>query len=104
MFTKVHSRTTRRFRTSALGCAVPMTWSMGRPRVVLWRGSAGGPAVHDRPAFPVTTTPDSVSDPNRGFQTSSPSGIYDGPCSHGATTPRVLRQCDLHRNTPVVCV
>ena len=58
VFTEVHSRTTRRFQTSALGCAVPTTWSMGRSRVALWRGSAGGPVVHDRPAFPVTTTPD----------------------------------------------
>ena len=57
-FTKVHSRTTRGFRTSALGHAAPMTWSMGRTRVALWRGSAGPPAVHDRPAFPVATTPD----------------------------------------------
>ena len=32
-----------------------MTWSMGRRRVALWRGSAGRPAVHDGPAFPVTT-------------------------------------------------
>ena len=46
-------------RMCCTACA-PTTWSMKQSRVVLWRGSAGPPAVHDidRPAFPVTTTPD----------------------------------------------
>ena len=44
VFTKVHSRTTRRFRTSALGCAVPTTWSMERPRVVLGAARRADPS------------------------------------------------------------
>ena len=31
------------------------------------RGSAGGPVVHDKPAFLVTTTHDGVSDPTGVF-------------------------------------
>ena len=54
VFTKVHSRTTR-----------GRTWSMGRSRVVRW---CGPPAVHNGPAFPVTTTPDPVSDPEGIFK------------------------------------
>ena len=44
VFTKVHSRTPRRFRTSALGCAVPTTWSMERPRVVLGAARRADPS------------------------------------------------------------